>query len=138
MNGLLWPLALYSAAVLIVVGGMIGLSALLGQRHGEKTTREPYESGIPVTASARQKFPAHYYVVAMLFVIFDVEAAFVIVWAVALRETGWAGYAGALVFLAVLLVGLFYEGKSGAFDIALRGKDVLGELRRRKGSEGRE
>lgn len=136
MNGLLWPLLVYATAVLVVVAGMIGLSYVLGQRHRERATVEPYESGVPATASARLKFSPRYYVVAMLFVVFDVEAVFIVVWAVSLRETGWPGYLGALVFLAVLLAVLFYEARAGAFDFALKGKDVLREIRKRTGAGG--
>lgn len=131
MTGRLWPFVLYAAAALAVAGGMIGLSYLLGPRHRERATVEPYESGVPVTASARRLFSPRYYVVAMLFVVFDVETAFIVVWAVALRPAGWTGFAGALVFLAILVAVLAYEGRAGAFDFALKGKDVLRELRRR-------
>lgn len=131
MNGLLRPLLVYAAAVFVLVAGMIALSYVLGQRHREKGTVEPYESGVPATASARLNFSARYYIVAMLFVIFDIEAVFILVWAVSLRETGWTGYLGALAFLGVLLAVLFYEWRGGAFDFALRGKDVLREYRKR-------
>jgi len=136
MNGPLGPLIVYGAAALVVAAGMIGLSWILGERHRERATVEPYESGVPATASARLRFTARYYVVAMLFVVFDVEAAFIVVWAVALREAGWAGYLGALVFLAVLLAVLVYEARSGAFSLAVRGKDVLREIRKRAGAGG--
>jgi NADH-quinone oxidoreductase subunit A len=64
----------------------------------------------------------------MLFVVFDLEAVFLIAWSVALRRAGWTGFIGALVFLAVLLVVLIYEARSGAFDFGLKGKDVLRRL----------
>lgn len=134
MTGAVWPLVLYAAGVLAVVGGMIGLSYLLGQRHRERATVEPYESGVPATASARLLFSPRYYVVAMLFVVFDVETAFIIVWAVALRPAGWTGFIGALIFLGVLLAVLAYEWRSGAFDLALKGKDVLRAMRKRTGA----
>ncbi len=136
MSGLLWPLAVYAAAVLVVVAGMIGISYVLGQRHRERATVEPYESGVPATASARLRVSPRYYVVAMLFVVFDVEAVFIIVWAVSLRQTGWPGFLAALVFLAVLLAVLVYEGRAGAFDFALKGKDVLRRMRKRDGAGG--
>ncbi len=136
MNGLLWPLAVYAAAVLAVAAGMIGISYVLGQRHRERATVEPYESGVPATASARLRFSPRYYVVAMLFVVFDVETVFIIVWAVSLRETGWPGFLAALAFLAVLLAVLVYEGRAGAFDFALKGRDVLREMRKRSGAGG--
>ncbi|HSQ79195.1 MAG TPA: NADH-quinone oxidoreductase subunit A [Candidatus Bathyarchaeia archaeon] len=138
MTGPLWPFVLYAAGVLVVAGGMIGLSYFLGQRHRERATVEPYESGVPATASARLLFSPRYYVVAMLFVVFDVETAFLVVWAVALRPAGWRGFAGAFVFVAVLVAVLAYEWRAGAFDFALKGKDVLRELRRRARAEGEE
>ncbi|MGB8959273.1 MAG: NADH-quinone oxidoreductase subunit A [Candidatus Aminicenantales bacterium] len=137
MNGLLWPLAVYAAAVLVVVAGMIGISYVLGQRHRERATVEPYESGVPATASARLRVSPRYYVVAMLFVVFDVEAVFIIVWAVSLRETGWPGFLAALAFLAVLMAVLVYEGRAGAFDFALRGRDIVRRMRKRDGAGGK-
>ncbi|HMA54708.1 MAG TPA: NADH-quinone oxidoreductase subunit A [Acidobacteriota bacterium] len=136
MSGLLWPLLVYAAAVLIIAAGMIGISYVLGQRHRERATVEPYESGVPATASARLRFSPRYYVVAMLFVVFDVEAVFLIVWAVSLREAGWRGFLAALVFLAVLLAVLLYEARAGAFDFALKGRNVLRAMRKRAGAGG--
>jgi NADH-quinone oxidoreductase subunit A len=134
----LWPLVVYAAAALIIVGGMVGLSYVLGQRHREKETGEPYESGIPVTGSARTRFSPRFYVIAMLFVIFDLEAVFIIAWAIALREAGWAGYLGMLFFVAIILAVLVYEVRAGAFDIALKGKDILRKYGRlRKSGEGK-
>jgi NADH-quinone oxidoreductase subunit A len=114
----LWPLAAYAAGVLILVGGMLGVSALLGERHDDKSTDEPYESGIRTTTSARIRFSAKYYVVAMLFVIFDLEAAFVFSWAVAARQLGWAGYIEMLIFVLILLAALAYLWRLGALDWA--------------------
>jgi NADH-quinone oxidoreductase subunit A len=130
----LWPLVVYAAGVLVVVGGMLGLSYVLGQRHRQRATVEPYESGVPATASARLLFAPRYYVVAMLFVVFDVETAFLVVWAVALRPAGWRGFFGALVFVGILLAVLAYEWRAGAFDFALKGRDVLRRMRERAGS----
>jgi NADH-quinone oxidoreductase subunit A len=132
----LWPLVVYAAGVLIVVGGMLGLSYVLGQRHRERATVEPYESGVPATASARLLFAPRYYVVAMLFVVFDVETAFLVVWAVALRPAGWKGFFGALVFLGILLAVLAYEWRAGAFDFALKGRHVLRRMREQARSGG--
>jgi NADH-quinone oxidoreductase subunit A len=112
----LWPLAVYSAAVIVLVVGMLVLSYLLGQRHQERATGEPYESGIVSTGSARLRFSAKFYLIAMLFVIFDLEAVFIFAWAVAVRELGWAGYLGALVFIGVLVAALIYEWRVGALD----------------------
>lgn len=112
----LWPLGLYFLIALVVAGSMIGLSYVLGERHSDRATGEPYESGIVSTGSARVRLSVKFYVVAMLFVIFDLEAVFIFAYAVAYEEAGWAGYAGLLVFVAVLVVALVYEYRMGALD----------------------
>ncbi|MCB9419898.1 MAG: NADH-quinone oxidoreductase subunit A [Ardenticatenaceae bacterium] len=112
----LWPLALYTALVFIVVGAMLGLSYILGERHKDRATGEPYESGIVSTGSARVKLSVKYYLIAVFFVIFDLEAAFIFAWAVAFRQLGWAGYLEIVVFIGVLLAGLVYLWRSGALD----------------------
>lgn len=95
---------------------MIGLSYVLGQRHTGRATGEPYESGIVSTGSAQLRLSARFYLVAMLFVLFDLEVAFLIAWAIAFREVGWTGYYGALVFVGILVVALVYEWRVGALD----------------------
>lgn len=112
----LWPLGLYFLIALVVAGSMIGLSYVLGERHSDRATGEPYESGIVSTGSARVRLSVKFYVVAMLFVIFDLEAVFIFAYAVAYEEVGWAGYVGLLVFVAVLVVALVYEYRMGALD----------------------
>jgi len=112
----LWPLAVYLVIVLALVVAMLSLSFVLGQRHHERATDSPYESGILSQGSARVRLPAQFYLVAMFFVIFDLEAVFLFAWAVAVRETGWAGYAEAFVFIAVLLATLVYLWRVGALD----------------------
>ena len=112
----LWPLGLYFLIALVVAGSMIGLSFVLGERHSDRATGQPYESGIVSTGSARVRLSVKFYIVAMLFVIFDLEAVFIFAYAVAYEEVGWAGYAGLLVFVAVLVVALIYELRMGALD----------------------
>lgn len=112
----LWPFAVYVAAALVVASAMLGLSYVLGQRHRGRETSEPYESGISSTGSARLRFSAHFYLIAMLFVIFDIEAVFLFAWAVSFRDVGWAGYLGALVFIGVLSIALLYEWRQGALE----------------------
>jgi NADH-quinone oxidoreductase subunit A len=112
----MWPLVVYFAAVILMVAGMLALSHLLGQRHQAKAKGEPYESGIVSTGSARLRFPAQFYLVAMLFVIFDLEAVFIFAWAVAFRELGWNGYIGALIFIGVLAAALIYAWRLGLLD----------------------
>ena len=112
----LWPLGLYFLIALVVAGSMIGLSYVLGERHSDRATGQPYESGIVSTGSARVRLSVKFYIVAMLFVIFDLEAVFIFAYAVAYEEVGWAGYAGLLVFVAILVVALVYEFRMGALD----------------------
>ena len=116
----LWPLALYAAAAFALVGVMLGLSAVLGERHHERATGAPYEGGIVSAGSARARFPAKFYLVAVFFLIFDVEAAFLFAWAVTARATGWTGYVEMTVFVAVLVAALFYLVRTGGLDWAPR------------------
>jgi NADH-quinone oxidoreductase subunit A len=111
----LWPLAVYFGAVIVVVLGMLA-TVVLGQRHQDRATGEPYESGIKTTGSARKRMSAHFYLVAMIFVIFDLEVAFLVAWAIGFRETGWGGFIGALVFIGILVAALVYEWRMGALD----------------------
>lgn len=112
----LWPMGVYFAAVVIIVASMLLLSHLLGQRHREPSTGEPYESGIVSTGTARMRFDVKFYLVAMFFVIFDLEAVFIFAWAAALRETGWEGYLSMLVFIMVLMAALVYLWRTGALE----------------------
>jgi NADH-quinone oxidoreductase subunit A len=112
----IWPLAVYIALVGMLVVAMLSLSFVLGQRHTDRATSSPYESGILSEGSARVRFSAKFYLVAMFFVIFDLEAVFLFAWAVAVRETGWAGYAEVLLFITVLLATLAYLWRVGALD----------------------
>jgi len=118
--GPLWPLVIYVLSVLLIVCVMIGMSFVLGQRHREPATFEPYESGIVPTGSARVRFSAKFYVVALLFLVFDLEAVFLYAWAVSFRAVGWTGYIGALAFILVLAVVLVYEWRMGALDWSKR------------------
>ena len=112
----LWPLAVYIILVGLLVMAMLSMSFVLGQRHHDRATGSPYESGILSEGSARVRFSAKFYLIAMFFVIFDLEAVFLFAWAVAVRETGWAGYAEALLFIMVLLATLAYLWRVGALD----------------------
>jgi NADH-quinone oxidoreductase subunit A len=113
---MLWPLVVYCAAVVGLAAAMIVISYFLGERHKERVTNEPYESGIIGTESARLRFSVKFYLIAMFFVIFDVESIFIFAWAIAFREVGWAGYVAVLVFIAVLLAALVYLWRVGALD----------------------
>ena len=110
----LWPLGVYVAGVVGVVCVMVGASFFLGQRHDDHATGEPYESGIVAEGSARVRMTSQFYLMAMLFVIFDLEAVFIFSWAVAVRELGWTGYAVISLFIVLLLVALIYLYRVGA------------------------
>jgi NADH-quinone oxidoreductase subunit A len=112
----LWGLGVYTALVLGLVTVMIGLSFVLGQRHHDRSTDSPYESGILSEGSARVRLSAKFYLVAMFFVIFDLEAIFIFAWAVAVRETGWTGYVEVFIFITVLLIALAYLWRVGALE----------------------
>jgi NADH-quinone oxidoreductase subunit A len=112
----LWPLGLFMICAVAVVILMIALSFVLGERHEGRTTAEPYESGMPPTGPARTQFDVKYYLVAMFFVIFDVEAIFIFAWAVSVRDLGWPGYVHAVIFIGVLLAALVYMWRLGALD----------------------
>ena len=131
-SSLLWPLLLYAGAVILLVGIMVGLSHVLGQRHKEAETDDPFESGIKVTGDARIRFPVHFYIVAMFFVIFDLEAVFIIAWAISLKDVGWTGYTGMLVFIFILIAVLVYEWKIGALDFGPNGKKILQAMKKIK------
>ncbi len=118
----LWPLAVYFVAVIGLVAAMIGISHALGERHAERATGQPYESGIVSEGSARVRFPVKFYLVAMFFVVFDLEAVFLFAWAVAARELGWAGYVEAMIFTVVLVAALAYLWRSGALDWGTPGR----------------
>ncbi|MDF2458577.1 MAG: nuoA [Nitrospira sp.] len=124
---LLWPVVVFGLAVFSILAVMIGLPALLGERHGRKPgrraeigTNEPYESGIRPTGTAQIRLPIQYYLIAMLFVIFDLEAVFLYAWAVAVRETGWFGFIEAAIFAAVLLAALAYLWRIGALNLTVK------------------
>jgi len=111
-----WPVAVYGGIVLLLVAGMIGLSYVLGERHSAPGRNEPYESGIEPTGSARLRYGLRYYLVALFFLLFDIEAAIVFGWAVAARTLGWAGYGVAVLFIFTLVIGLVYVWKLGGLD----------------------
>ena len=111
-----WQLIVYGAAVLAVVVGLLLVSAVLGERHKERTTDDPYESGIIPTGSARIRFDVKFYLMAVFFVIFDLEAVFIFAWAVAARRLGWVAYAEILIFVGFLLLALVYLWRVGALD----------------------
>lgn len=128
----LWPILLYFGLVVLIAAIMIGLSWLLGQKHMERTTGKPFESGMPLTGSARLRFTSQFYIIAMFFVIFDLDVAFLIAWAISFREVAWPGYVGAAIFIGILLAILVYEWRTGALNYGPSGKQILKHLKKRR------
>jgi NADH-quinone oxidoreductase subunit A len=113
-----WAVGFFILAVVVLCALMMGVSSLLGGRSRGPSKALPFESGIVGAGSARQRFSIQFYLVAMLFVIFDIEAVFLFAWAVSVREVGWSGFWGAAVFIFILLAGLVYDSRVGALDWA--------------------
>lgn len=114
----LWPFGLYVAIVIVIIAGMLAVSWLLGQRHSEHATGSPYESGIISEGTARVRFSARFYLTAVFFVVFDLEAAFLFAWAIAARDSGWTGYWEVVAFVGILVIALAYLWRAGALDWA--------------------
>lgn len=95
---------------------LLGLGMLVRQRKPNPAKYEPYESGVPQVDPPRGRYNPRFYVVAILFVVFDIEAIFLFPWAVAFNFLGVYGYVEAVIFISLLLVGLFYEWKKGALE----------------------
>jgi NADH-quinone oxidoreductase subunit A len=113
------PLIVYSTLAVLVTAAMLA-SYVLGQRHEDPATGTPYESGIVSEGSARVRLSARFYLVAVFFVVFDLEAVFLFAWAVAVREVGWPGYWEVVIFIGVLLAALMYLWGIGALDWAAK------------------
>lgn len=128
----LWPLLLYASIVAILLAAILALSYILGQHHRDRATNLPYEGGIEQTGSARLRFSAQFYLVAMLFVIFDVESVFIMLWALGFYELGWPGYIGVAVFIGQLVVVLIYEWGIGALNIGADAKKILKAYNKKK------
>ncbi|SMO35609.1 NADH-quinone oxidoreductase subunit A [Solitalea koreensis] len=126
-----WPFILYTSIVFFLVLTILALSYILGQHHKERATDQPYESGILETGTARLRFSNQFYLVAMLFVIFDIEAVFIILWALSFKELGWPGYLGICIFIAILIIVLIYEWSIGALDFGPNGKKILKAYKKR-------
>ena len=113
----------YLLVIALLCAFMLGVSYFLGGRYRGRAKNDPFESGIVSVGSARLRLSAKFYLVAMFFVIFDVEALFLYAWAVSVREVGWIGFIEASVFVLVLLVGLAYVWRIGGLDWAPRSRN---------------
>jgi len=110
------PLLLHMIAVGIVASAIVTLSWLLGKRRPTRAKMSPYECGMDPVGDARERFSVKFYLVAMLFILFDVEAVFLYPWAVILRELKMFGFWEMLVYITIVLVGFFYAWKKGVLD----------------------
>jgi len=97
-------------------GGMILMGAMLGPHRPDSKKNSPYECGFEAFEDSRMKFDVRYYLVAILFIIFDLEIAFLVPWAIVLDRIGMYGFLAMMLFLAVLVVGFIYEWKKGALE----------------------
>jgi NADH-quinone oxidoreductase subunit A len=97
-------------------GGMIGLGLLLGPRNPTPEKLAPYECGMPAVGDARERQSVKFYLVAMIFLLFDIEVAFLYPWAMALRDLGWPGLIQIVTFLLILSVGYAYVWRKGVLD----------------------
>ncbi len=116
MLGNYLPVVVFLAVGLAVGGFMIALGFALGTRRPDSEKNSPYECGFEAFEDARMKFDVRYYLVAILFIIFDLEIAFLFPWAVALDQIGLVGLIAMVVFLGILVVGFIYEWKKGALE----------------------
>jgi NADH-quinone oxidoreductase subunit A len=97
-------------------GVMIGLSILLGPKNPTPEKLAPYECGMPAVGNARERQSVKFYLVAMIFLLFDIEVAFLYPWALAIRDLGWPGFIQIVTFFLILLVGYIYVWRKGVLD----------------------
>ena len=111
-----FPILVFLAISLALGAVLLATGGILGPRAPDSEKASPYECGFEAFEDARMKFDVRYYLVAILFILFDLEIAFLFPWAVVLPEIGFFGYAAMMVFLAILVVGFVYEWKKGALE----------------------
>ena len=111
-----FPLLILLALSVVNAVAMIGLSTIVSPTKRTAVKSAPYESGMDPLGGTRERFSVKFYVVAILFIVFDVETVFLVPWAVVMREVGVAGFAAASIFIFILTVGLIYEWKKGALE----------------------
>ncbi|HEY1610674.1 MAG TPA: NADH-quinone oxidoreductase subunit A [Paraburkholderia sp.] len=113
--------AYYPVLLFLLVGiglgiALVSIGKILGPNRPDSEKNSPYECGFEAFEDARMKFDVRYYLVAILFIIFDLETAFLFPWGVALRDIGWAGFLAMMVFLLEFLLGFAYIWKKGGLD----------------------
>ena len=127
MSAETWAIVAYTVGTFAVIVIMLGASWLLGGRAWGRAKNEPFESGVVGAGSTRLRLSAKFYLVAMFFVIFDVEALFLYAWSISVRETGWPGLIEAVIFILILLASLVYLWKIGALEWAPEGRTKFGK-----------
>lgn len=125
-----FPVLIQIIIAIAVAGGMIGASALLGRHVRDAVKFSPYESGMKPVGSARERFSVKFYLVAMVFILFDVEAVFLYPWAVVYRELKLFGFFEMLLFILIVLCGYFYIWKKGVLDWSIDQREQRRENRR--------
>jgi NADH-quinone oxidoreductase subunit A len=110
------PVLIFIAVALGMGIVILAAGRALGPHRPDAEKLSPYECGFEAFEDARMKFDVRYYLVAILFIIFDLEIAFLFPWAVALKEIGMVGFAAMMLFLVILVVGFIYEWKKGALE----------------------
>jgi len=110
------PILIFIIVGLLVGAALISIGSLLGPKRPDSAKQSPYECGFEAFEDARMKFDVRYFLVAILFIIFDLEIAFLFPWAVVLDEIGLFGYLAMMIFLGILVVGFIYEWKKGALE----------------------
>ncbi len=116
MFGGYWLILLMLLLSTFIAAVMLILPAYLGRKNPIPTKFEPYESGLRPFALPKRRFPVHYYMVAILFILFDIEVLFMYPWAVLLRQLRWFGLIEMAIFLGILLIGYFYAWRKGALE----------------------
>jgi NADH-quinone oxidoreductase subunit A len=107
---------IYMGAVVFLAAAILGMSAWVGVKRPTREKLSPYECGIQPVGDARERFSISFYLVGMLFILFDVEAVFLYPWAVVYRELRWFGFIEMLLYILILLAGYVYIWKKGALD----------------------
>jgi NADH-quinone oxidoreductase subunit A len=118
-----FPVLVQILIALAVAGGMIGASSLIGRKVKDYVKDSPYESGMKPVGDARERFSVKFYLVAMVFILFDIEAIFLYPWAVVYRELKFFAFTEMFVFIALVLCGFFYIWKKGVLDWSAEDKD---------------
>ncbi len=115
-NEIYFPIVVQIIIAIAVAGGLIGISTLLGKKGKSPLKDTPYESGMAPVGSARERFSVKFYLVGMIFILFDIEAVFLYPWAVVFRELKLFALGEMFIFVVLVLVGFFYVYKKGALD----------------------